>query len=325
MSKKKQKEQEKTIVAQFKDNFTAIYHERWPLLSVCLEKPKKYCHLVNSYCDQHFALECLQRDFDVSSISKSAHNDSAKTPLLAFDYLKIVALSSPLVDVFPRPEKDFNGIMNYYPLDAASLVSVQALDIQPDDRVLDVCAAPGGKSLAILQYLKTGKLTANEMSNDRRKRLRRVFDDYIPPDKIESSITICGRDATAGFEGFEERFDKVLVDAPCSSERHLMNDNAVGTWSINMSPAMAKKQAAILAQALKTVKPGGALVYSTCSISPLENDAVVKKVLSKTKRECKLVRYTWPIGEPTKLGWIILPDHQDCGWGPIYFSIIKVS
>jgi 16S rRNA C967 or C1407 C5-methylase (RsmB/RsmF family) len=109
-------------------------------------------------------------------------------------------------------------------LDAASILAVEALDVQPNESILDICAAPGGKSIAILQKLSPhGTLHCNELSTERRKRLLQVLKDYLPPSMF-SRVSVTGNDATKSKTFVEGRYDKVLVDAPCSSERHLLHD-----------------------------------------------------------------------------------------------------
>ncbi|KAI9312394.1 tRNA/rRNA cytosine-C5-methylase [Dichotomocladium elegans] len=215
------------------------------------------------------------------------------------------------------------GMTDYYILDAGSVLATEALDIQPDDRVLDLCAAPGGKSLSILQRLGPyGSLTVNELSADRRRRLRQVLDVYLPRTVMEDTVTVTGKDGTKWY-GEPEQYDKVLLDAPCSSERHLLHDDKeLEQWSPKRTVHNANRQLALLKAALHSVRVGGLVVYGTCSISHVENDKVIGKIMKKGKIPVEVVKKTWPIGERTKYGWIVLPDMTD-GWGPLYFAILR--
>ena len=150
------------------------------------------------------------------------------------------------------------------------------LDPKPGDRVLDLCAAPGGKSTQIGTALRgKGLLWSNEfvksrtgslLSNVERMGLRNCVVSSCYPE------TLCKR--LAGW------FDKVLVDAPCSGEGMFRrNPDAVKEWSLNHTKACAQRQEAILQTASGAVKPGGVLVYSTCTFSPLENEGVVETFL----------------------------------------------
>ena len=132
------------------------------------------------------------------------------------------------------------------------------MKIQPDNKVLDLCAAPGGKTFSILQRLDkdTGSLTVNELSADRRRRLRKVLDAYIPPHVLEN-VTVLGRDGTRFFDE-PEQYDRVLLDAPCSSERHVLHDlKELELWTPKRTTLSAKRQYALLKAALHSVRVDG--------------------------------------------------------------------
>jgi len=235
---------------------------------------------------------------------------------------------------FPPPTRDDRFLTVYYPLDPSSLLAVQALRLQPDDHVLDLCAAPGGKSLAILQYLHggSGRLTCNDPAPDRRRRLNQVVPrnlisedsdslslhfplpslkslpfhlpslpfhlpsllsalfhlafyllpssctpcfglqpslsfgkilsfpplhhlilrfvvnqvlrDYIP-EEDRKRVTVTAYDGTKGWHGTgaEAEFDKVLLDAPCSTERHVLHKpSELSLWRPGRSKSNAERQ-----------------------------------------------------------------------------------
>ncbi|KAJ3265506.1 NOL1/NOP2/Sun domain member 3, partial [Blyttiomyces sp. JEL0837] len=220
--------------------------------------------------------------------------------------------------------------------------------------VLDMCSAPGGKSICILQRLclpgdptvqstKTGRLHCNEMSQDRRTRLRKVLKEYLPTQVFETSmetsaLQITGQDATKRDAFFESTYDKVLCDAPCSSERHVLHDpDELSQWTPGRTKNSAKRQVLLLMQALRAVKEakyGGRVVYATCSLSRFENDLVVERAMAKSKfvvrvitKEVNKNRSENPmegfgVGESTGLGWIVLPDTGK-RWGPLYFCVLE--
>ena len=226
---------------------------------------------------------------------------------------------------FPSPPRDMNNILQYYILDAASLLAVTALDVQPDDRVLDVCAAPGGKSLAILQKLSAGgHLTSNDPSTDRRRRLQQVFKDYVPSERLQQQIHVTGFDGTQ-LHGFAaDSFDRVLVDAPCSSDRHLIRDpSELANWTRHRTKQLSQRQAALLNTALRSVVLGGRVVYSTCALSEIENDGVISKIIKRYRSKIAIIKQDWSFGEPTKFGWLVLPNTQGESWGPMYICVIK--
>ncbi|CAG8491195.1 1605_t:CDS:10 [Rhizophagus irregularis] len=218
---------------------------------------------------------------------------------------------------------EHSNLLNVYHIDLASLIVTKALDIQPNDIVLDLCAAPGGKSLAILQHLLNnneqinnknegrGMLIANEINNKRFHRLLQVIKSYIPFKYHQYQIKLVKNSPMENY-----CYDKILVDAPCSSERHLINDQKeLLMWKKSRSNNFSKKQYKILLGAVKALKVNGILVYSTCSISNLENDRVIKKILENSWVRLEVIKRKsgWEIGEETEFGWIILPDKND-GW-----------
>ena len=208
-----------------------------------------------------------------------------------------------------------------YYLDRASWIAAKSLPLQPGMAVLDLCAAPGGKSLILASKLEgTGSLTCNELSPGRRKRLRTVLHDHLPQDWQEQ-IHVTGFDGSKWCLYEKEVFDAVLLDAPCSSERHLLHSpEHLKQWSPARTKNLAVRQYSLAVSALDTLKPGGWMLYSTCSLSPLENDGIIAKMLKKRKGLFEVVP-TVSEGEDSEYGKMILPDRE--GWGPIYFCLIR--
>lgn len=233
-----------------------------------------------------------------------------------------------LEDCYWKPEnyslqKNESGLYNYYVMDPASVIVAHALEAKPDETVLDMCAAPGGKSLIIAEQMKSGSLISNEISEPRRERLLRVFHEYIPKEQ-RMFIAVKGLDANLYGLRMPEHFDRILADVPCSGERHLLeNAKEFAQWTEKRTKNLAIRQYSLLSAAWLAVKPAGRIVYSTCSISPEENDAVVAKLVKK--RKPKILRPLWlkdlDFIEETEHGYRILPD--SCGFGPMYFSVIE--
>ena len=168
-----------------------------------------------------------------------------------------------------------------YWLDEASLLTASLLPVSSGSTVLDMCAAPGGKSLVLAKATgKTGFLTANDRSPDRRERLRKVL--YSLRDDIRPEIRITGFNAESWGLYEKEAYDAVLLDAPCSSERHVLNDEKyLSQWSPSRPKRLAISQYAMLSSALMAVKYDGYILYSTCSINPGENEEVVQKLFQR--------------------------------------------
>ena len=164
----------------------------------------------------------------------------------------------------------------FYVQEPSAMSAVTVLDVQPGDKVLDLCAAPGGKSTQIASKLcGTGLLWSNEivrprahilLSNIERMGIKNAVVSNMSPDAL------CTR-----LEGF---FDRVLVDAPCSGEGMFRKDKeAIYEWSVEHSLACAERQKAILDSAAAALKPDGIMVYSTCTFSQDENEGVIKHFL----------------------------------------------
>lgn len=209
----------------------------------------------------------------------------------------------------------------YYGLDLASLYPVMALDLEPEMSFLDVCSAPGGKALMAL--LSTGgnlRARLNDLSKDRVKRLKSVLFDFLPEDVVQA-LTVTASDGSRIGQRQPEEFDRVLVDAPCSGERHALQDGREDRWSEKQSKSLAIRQHALLCSGFDALKPGGRLVYSTCSISPLENDGVIGKIQKSRKGAVRVIETTAALGERTEFGRLILPDRG--GHGPIYYAVLQ--
>ena len=222
---------------------------------------------------------------------------------------------------FYSPESQ---VLETYKMDPASQIVALALQVQPGDRVLDMCAAPGGKSLILAEQLNlTGELISNEFSVSRRERLVRVFREYIPPEKRQN-IFVQGKDGQMFGLKTPGYFDRVLADVPCSGERHLLeNKSEFKKWTKKRSINLSVRQFSLLSSAWLACKQEGRIVYSTCSISPLENDAVIKKLVERRPVEV-LFPYSDLLNgvlEKTDFGYQILPDRT--GYGPMYFSVLK--
>ncbi len=232
------------------------------------------------------------------------------------------ALKEALLGPSPKVSRACFGDYAHYTLDQASVLAALALPLNPGERVLDMCAAPGGKALVLAEKLQDGELLANELSFARRKRLEEVIRTHVPPE-VQKKIKITSWDASKIGIRAPQSFDKILLDAPCSSERHLLSqDPQVAEWKISRTKQLAQRQYALLCSALLALKPNGLMLYSTCSISPLENDGVVERLLERKGDQAQLAPIQDQCFEKMKFGYQIFPD-LNAGQGPIYFSLIQ--
>ena len=222
-----------------------------------------------------------------------------------------------------RQHVGLEGLVQDYHLDAASTVPPRVLNVKPGDEVLDMCAAPGGKSLQLALALKgQGRLVLNEMSRTRRNRLAKVIEEHLTPDQRDIVRIWCQDASLLGLKS-PDRFDKILLDAPCSSERHLLeHEDELDLWSIKRTKNLAQRQMGLLCSALTLLKPGGQLVYSTCSISPLENELNIKKLLKKRAGQLRTLPLLGVEGELKEYGVLIRPDLHG-GLGPMYTVLLE--
>jgi 16S rRNA C967 or C1407 C5-methylase (RsmB/RsmF family) len=215
-------------------------------------------------------------------------------------------------------ERDPDGLLTGYIQDPASVLAARLLDAPAAGRVLDLCAAPGGKSLVLAErFAATGQLVLNDRSPDRKKRLLQVLKDYVP-EAIRSRIRVHQHDGRLWGKHQPDAYDAILLDAPCSSEQHVLCDpSALHQWSAKRIQRLSREQLALLRSAVHALRPGGQLVYCTCALAPQENDEIIEELLERdprvTVRETRL-----PIGQATRLGWHVLPDST--GFGPLFVA-----
>lgn len=287
----------------FYQHFAKIYGDRWPALFAALVKPEKQVA-------RHNQLSVVENISTKRWAAFPQENDLSNCFWIP-------------AGEHCQPERNADELLDIYIMDPASVMVANALDVQPDDRVLDMCAAPGGKSLVLIESLKdSGEIFCNDLSPERRERLKKVIQQYVPR-QIRDRVWVTGKDGVQFGLREPESFDRILLDAPCSGERHILeNATAQEEWSPRRTEHLASRQYSLLAAAFLAAKPGGRIVYSTCSISPTENDEVVRKLLKKKKSAVKLLEAPLGVGgEKTELGVAYLPDR--CGFGPLYFSIIQ--
>ena len=166
----------------------------------------------------------------------------------------------------------------FYMQEASAQYPASMLNVSPGETVLYLCAAPGGKSGQLAAGLKNrGVLLANEINPKRAA----VLDSTLERLGVRNAVITSMRpDRLCPL--LKKQFDAVLVDAPCSGEGMFRKDpQAVSDWSEEHVLACAERQSAILNSAAETVKPGGRLVYSTCTFSEDENEKVVSGFLSE--------------------------------------------
>lgn len=160
----------------------------------------------------------------------------------------------------------------FYIQDPSTLLAVRELDPQPGETILDLCAAPGGKTTFIAQQMNNeGKIIAHDSFADRLKLIRENC----------TRLGVTCATATATFNFQPATFDRILVDAPCSNTG-VMRRRVDLRWLIQPPEIerLRATQLVLLNQAATVLKPGGVIVYSTCSLEPEENSELVKQFLA---------------------------------------------
>ncbi len=168
--------------------------------------------------------------------------------------------------------------------EAVSQLPVRLLDLEPGQRVLDLCAAPGGKTAQIALALgNRGTVLANDFAAERIAALQGNLDRLGVVNVSTTRVDGGNYPAAAG------PFDRILVDAPCSSEGTLRrNRSLVGKLGPERSRRMASRQRALLRKAAKLCRPGGRILYSTCTFAPEENELVVADILAEQEGRLEL-------------------------------------
>ncbi|MBR5584127.1 MAG: RsmB/NOP family class I SAM-dependent RNA methyltransferase, partial [Lachnospiraceae bacterium] len=155
----------------------------------------------------------------------------------------------------------------YYLQEPSAMTPANLLPIEPGDRVLDLCAAPGGKATELGAKLNhTGLLVANDISNSRAKALLKNIELFGIP-----NVLVTSEPSEKLAEKFPAFFDKILIDAPCSGEGMFRkNPGMMKDWETYGPKHYSDLQRSIVPNALRMLKPGGMLLYSTCTFSPEE-------------------------------------------------------
>ena len=173
----------------------------------------------------------------------------------------------------------------YYLQEPSAMTPASVLPVEPGDRVLDLCAAPGGKSTELgAKLMGKGVLIANDISNSRAKALLKNLELFGI-----SNICVTSETPEKLVSVYPEYFDKILVDAPCSGEGMFRKDaDMMKDWLEHGPAYYAPIQKEILHQAVAMLKPGGMMVYSTCTFDKREDEEQILDLL-KTYPEMEVV------------------------------------
>lgn len=208
--------------------------------------------------------------------------------------------------------------------DAAAQLAVDLLDPRPGDRVLDACAAPGGKTCHVLE--RTGGQAAVTAIDIAKPRLARVQENLarlgLQAEVREGDVG----DSPAWWDG--RPFDRVLLDVPCSATGVIRRHPDIKILRRAKDiPALARRQAELLEAAWRTLKPGGVLLYTSCSVLAAENERVVAAFLARTPEASDATAAAtarWPRrNEATGPGYQVLPG--EAGMDGFYYACLSKS
>ena len=208
----------------------------------------------------------------------------------------------------------------YYVQESSSMFLQRFLQefVPPDALVLDMCAAPGGKSILASQHLTDGLLVSNEFV---RNRSRILAENII---KWGNANVIVTANAPDAFEQLPHLFDAIIVDAPCSGEGMFRKDeNAIAEWSEHNVSQCVDRQKQILSSAWETLAPEGVLIYSTCTYNRRENEQMVQWLLQEYDAQYLPIplQPDSPVTE-TEFGYRFFP-HKTPGEGLFMAAISK--
>ncbi|XP_070601914.1 5-methylcytosine rRNA methyltransferase NSUN4 [Erythrolamprus reginae] len=344
----------------FDMNYGDQFGSLWPSMRISLLSKQKYGALVNNFSDVEQVVQSLEDlsavDFIqesrkvIKELSSSIEEDDSVPPSLSQIQIELSETQvqhfpsiSPNIKCYTFPKGDISrfrqakpdiiGILGYYLLDAASILPVLALNVEPGNIVLDLCAAPGGKTLALLQTGYCSDLTANDISISRTGRLHNVLRSYLPKE-IQNTVQVTSLDGRNWGHTEMGTYDKVLVDVPCTNDRKsvLEEENNMFTYARKGErQRLPMLQLQLLVAGVLAAKPGGEVVYSTCSLSELQNEYVVERAVEILNIQYsinvrvedlshfrRLFQNTFSFYSNCRLGELVLP-HLTANFGPMYF------
>ncbi|XP_035490519.1 5-methylcytosine rRNA methyltransferase NSUN4 isoform X1 [Scophthalmus maximus] len=352
-------------------HFDATYSvqlgQLWPSVRVALLSERKYGALLNNFSSDDDVLADLRakgcsdfiNDTDTeaqlglkqdseSVVQEESKEDAVKKSDVDGQQLSPLKLSPNIkCAVFPRGDitrfkparPDMYRLLGYYLLDAASVLPCLALNVQEGHYVLDLCAAPGGKALAILQAQAIRFLCVNDTSASRTTRLRQVLHSYVPKEFLnEKNLRITSFDGTKWGEIETNTFDRVLVDVPCTTDRHSLTEddnNIFNKTRTGERRRLPQVQLELLLAGIQAACPGGEIMYSTCTLSQIQNLRVVEQAIHLAKEKHNITlevvdlrplthmfRKTFHFAPTLHLGEMVIP-HLAANFGPIYMCKLR--
>lgn len=296
----------------------------WRMMRKLLSREPMYCAVANRYADPE----------TTNFLINGGYHKIANLPLDC--YISPSGTEEASTPFPPSPQTE-HKLLYYYVMDISSLLPVLALSPETDHSILDLCAAPGGKAYALLQLLSLGRLKGgamalNDSSYGRLKRLKDVVAKCLPRE-MRNSVRITQRRGEVWAKVEPNTYDRVLVDAPCSADRHNIEEWMEKSIAYPNSKQFSILQKELLFAALQATRVSGIVAYSTCTLSRTENDEVVCNTLTRARERgidveiIPIPETCSPIlklchWEKTETGVLIAPtETHNCG--PMYTCLMQ--
>ncbi len=245
-------------------------------------KPKfieRYSQLTDWETFKKYSLSFLRRSIRINTLTGSVKEIKAGIEAKGWKLEQIPWCKEGFWIEHPE-RRDVGNLLEHhlgkiYVQEAASMVPPLVLQPKPGDLVLDLCAAPGSKTTQMGTMMNNqGLIVANDFKGLRLQSLGINVQ--------RSGLTNCLISLMHGKRFYQFEFDKILVDAPCSGTGAIRKSlKTIRIWNANMITKLARQQKELLENAYNNLKPGGEVVYSTCSVEPEENEGVVDYLLKK--------------------------------------------
>ncbi len=238
---------------------------------------ERYSQLTDWEEFKKYSLSFLRRSIRVNTILGTVNETTSSIKSKSWNLTPIPWCKEGFWIEHPE-RRDVGNLLEYhvgkiYVQEAASMIPPLVLNPQPEDLVLDMCASPGSKTTQLGMMMKnTGVIIANDYKGQRLQSLG------INVQRSGLTNTIVTLMPGKRFTGLQ--FDKILVDAPCSGTGTIRKSlKTITIWNAGMITKLARQQKELIAAAFENLKPGGVMVYSTCSLEPEENEGVVDFLL----------------------------------------------
>jgi len=250
------KQKKRATLEDFKERLDAIHPELFTML--CQPKEEFSFRINRNRATVNEVLEQLKIEgFSPSPVSWSSEA-----------FVLPMKDRETLIKATPYTQKEI------YIQNLSSIFAANALNVTCEDWVLDLAAAPGGKSLIFSEKAK--KVSSVEPDKSRFFMMKRNFKE-----SLAKNIQTYNKDGRFIYKVCPELFDAVFLDAPCSSEAHIDINKGITWWSPRRIYKFAKLQKELIISAFESLKSGGEMVYATCTFAPEENEAVVNFLLAR--------------------------------------------